>query len=96
MLSRASFDIDGQNNPIVKLEIASTPDVRDKIAKRFIEDFGHISQSCEIIVCGESEYWVWPIKPDQLRQAAAFMILKADELDRKTAQYTPLPESAPQ
>jgi hypothetical protein len=96
MLSKASFDLDAQNNPIVKLEIASTPDVRDKIANRFVQDFGHTSQWCEILVCGNSEYWIWPIKPEELRRVAAMMIEKADELERKTAQYATLVESASQ
>lgn len=96
MQSKASFDLDAENNPIVKLEIASTPDVRDKIAKRFVEVFGHTSQWCELLICGESEYWIWPIKPDELRRVAANMIEKANELDASKAKYAPLPESCKQ
>ncbi len=96
MQSKASFDLDAQNNPIVKLEIASTPDVRDKIANRFVQEFGHTSQWCEILVCGNSEYWIWPIKPEELRRVATMMNEKADELERQKAKFAPLTEPAQQ
>lgn len=83
MLSKASFDLDAQNNPIVKLEIASTPDVRDKIAKRFIESLRHESTWCQILPNSESEYIIWPILPDEFRKHAEWLLARADELDKR-------------
>lgn len=87
MQSKATFDLDQSNNPGIRLEIISTPDVRDKIAKRVIESLGHTSQWCEILPVSDNEYFIWPIKPDELRMQAAHMLTAADELERKTEQY---------
>lgn len=84
MQSRATFDLDVFNNPIIKVEISSTPDVRDKIAKRFIENLGHASQWCNITPSGDGEYLIWPIKPEELRKQAEYMNAWADEIEKGT------------
>jgi hypothetical protein len=86
MLSKASFDLDHSNNPVVKLEITSTPDVRDKIAKRFIEALGNSSQWCEIFPSGESEYIIYPVRPEEMRKMAAHLVARADESEGKTVK----------
>lgn len=87
MLSKAFFDLDHSNNPVVNLEIVSTPDMRDKVAKRFIEAFAHTSQWCEILPTADSQYTIFPLKPDELRRHAEFMIARADELEGKAIAY---------
>jgi len=83
MLSKATFDLDHDNNPVVKLQIISTTDdVRDKIAKRFIEALGHESTWCQILSNGTNEYTIWPIAPSELREQAQYMIRLADKLDK--------------
>lgn len=88
MYSKLSFDLDHSNNPVVKIEVTSSLDVRDKIAKRFTESFAHgSSQWCEILPTGDNEYWIWPIKPEELREKAKLMLLRADELERGREKY---------
>lgn len=43
MKSRVTFDLDGGNNPIILAHAEHSDDVRDKIAKRFVEKLGHSS-----------------------------------------------------
>lgn len=43
MKSKVTFDLDGQNKPIILAHVSITDDVRDKIARRFQEAFGHRS-----------------------------------------------------
>lgn len=86
MLSKATFDLDHSNNPVVKLEISSTPDVRDKIAKRFTEALGNISQWCEIFPSGEGEYIIYPVKPEELRRSAEHLTARADEYEKNTTK----------
>ena len=92
LLSKSIFDLDHSNNPILKLEIKSSPDVRDKIARRFIEGLGNTSQWLEIYPNGEGEYIVYPVTPERLRDQAKYMIARADELERKTTNYAQLVE----
>lgn len=40
MKSKVTFDLDGQNNPILLVQVSETEDVRDKIAHRFKENLG--------------------------------------------------------
>lgn len=40
MLSRISIDVDGDNQPIIKIEYKPSDDVRDKLVKKFMETFG--------------------------------------------------------
>jgi hypothetical protein len=87
MLSKAMFDLDVSNNPVIKLEITSSPDLRDKVAKRFIEAFAHTSQWCEILPTADNQYTIFALKPDELRRQAEFMIARADELEGKTLAY---------
>lgn len=87
MESKAMFDLDSYNIPILKLDIRSTPDVRDKIAKRFIEALGHNSQWCVILKTGETEWQVWPLKPEELRQAAQYLSERADVVEGITPPY---------
>ncbi len=83
MQSKATFDLDQNNSPVIKIQVTSTDDVRDKIAKRFTETFVHgDSQWCEILPSGEGEYLIWPIKPDELRKTAKYMMARADELEK--------------
>lgn len=83
MLSKAFFDLDQSNNPVIEVEVASTPDVRDKIAKRFIERLGSESQWCEILPVSESKYIIFPLTPSELRKTAALMIDRADKIDEE-------------
>lgn len=87
MESRASFDLDHSNSPVIRTNIKSSPDVRDKIAKRFIEALGHTSQWCGILPLGETEYMIYPIGPHELKEQAQFMLNRALELEQKTAAY---------
>lgn len=91
--SKSVFDLDHSNNPIITLDVKSSDDMRDKVAKRFIEALGHTSQWCEILPNGETSWIVYPIKPEELRQQAAYMIAKADELDRNLKTYKELQEA---
>ncbi len=43
MKSRVTFDLDGGNNPIILVHAEHSEDVRDKIARQFVEKFGHTS-----------------------------------------------------
>jgi hypothetical protein len=43
MKSRVTFDLDGGNNPIILVHAEHSDDVRDKIARQFVERFGHSS-----------------------------------------------------
>ncbi|HMF73452.1 MAG TPA: hypothetical protein VK616_18355 [Flavitalea sp.] len=40
MLSKISIDLDEDNSPVIKIEYKESPDVRDKMVKRFMENFG--------------------------------------------------------
>lgn len=82
MQSRATFDLDESNYPVVKLEITSSSDVRDKLAKRFIELLGHASQWCQIIQNNDGQYTIFPIKPEELGHHAEIMKAWADEIDK--------------
>ncbi len=93
MQSRATFDLCHQNTPVILVEIASTPDVRDKIARRFIEKLGHTSQWCEILPTSDNQYIIFPLAPNELRKTAEYMLLKADELEKQTSNYSALTES---
>lgn len=46
MKSRVTFDLDGGNNPIILVHAEHSDDVRDKIARQFVERFGHSSNVC--------------------------------------------------
>jgi len=87
MQSKVIFDLDYSNNPVVNLRISSSPDVRDKIAKRFIEALGKTSQWCEILPTADSEYTIFPITPEELRRHAGYMIARADELEEQVKKY---------
>lgn len=43
MKSKLRFDIGEDNSPIIYFEVEQTDDLRDKIAKRFIEELGYES-----------------------------------------------------
>jgi hypothetical protein len=92
MQSRATFDLDHSNAAIIRAEIIATPDVRDKIAKRFIESLGHTSQWCGILPISETEYMIFPIGPHELKEQAKQMLYRAEELERQTASYAALVE----
>lgn len=87
MQSRATFDLDCSNYPVIRAEIISTPDVRDKIAKRFIEALGHTSNWCIILPISDTEYMISPLGPHELKEQAKQMIFKAEELERRTELY---------
>ena len=95
MLSKAFFDLDQSNNPVINLEIVSTPDMRDKVAKRFVEAFGHTSQWCEILPTANNTYTIFALKPDELRRQAEIMMARADELEGKTLAYAKEVEGNP-
>lgn len=90
MQSKAWFDLDSHNNSILELAIVSTEDVRDKIARRFVEPLGHLSTFCEIYCNSSSQYVVFPIHPRDLRDRAAKMLEQAEEYDRQMSKYPPL------
>jgi hypothetical protein len=87
MESKAMFDIDSSNSPVIKLEVKSTTDLRDKVAKRFIEALGHESQWCEILSSGEGQYTIFPLTPAELRDKAECMLRRASKLEEETAKY---------
>jgi hypothetical protein len=39
MKSKITIDVDWDNQPIIKIEYEDSPDVRDKLVKRFMEGF---------------------------------------------------------
>lgn len=82
--SKSVFDLHYDNSPIIRLEVKSSDDVRDKIAKRFIESLGHASQWLEIVKSGDTGWVVFPIAPQELRRLAARMIAAADEFEKST------------
>ena len=48
MKSKITIDVDQDNQPIIKVEYSESDDVRDKLVKRFIENFGHNSNSARV------------------------------------------------
>lgn len=44
MKSKITIDVDWDNQPIIKIEYEDSPDVRDKLVKRFMEGFA--GESC--------------------------------------------------
>jgi hypothetical protein len=40
MKSKITIDVDEDNAPIIKVEYVPSEDVRDKLVKKFLEDFG--------------------------------------------------------
>lgn len=40
MKSKITIDFDWDNQPIIRIEYEDSPDVRDKLVKRFMESFG--------------------------------------------------------
>lgn len=48
MQSKVTFDLSWSNEPIIQAKISHTDDVRDKIAGKFKEEFGH--ESCLALV----------------------------------------------
>lgn len=85
MQSKATFDLCHSNTPVILVETASTSDVRDKIARRFIEKLGHVSQWCEILPTADNQYVIFPLAPSELRKQAEYMLSKAEELEKQTA-----------
>lgn len=83
MLSRSTFDLDHFDNSVIKLQIASSSDLRDKVARRFIEKLGGNSQWCEILKNGDSEYIIVPIPHDELRRHGQEMIQMVEDVARK-------------
>lgn len=81
--SKSVFDLDHANNPVISIEARSSDDVRDKVARRFIEALGGDSNWCQILPNGESQWIIYPIKPEEIRQHAAYMIARADEIEKK-------------
>lgn len=48
MLSKLQFDLNENNAPILRVIVSSSDDLRDKVAKRFIEGFQASSNFCKI------------------------------------------------
>lgn len=92
MESKVMFDLDCDNNSVIKIEIKSTADLRDKVAKRFIQAIGYDSQWCEILPSGELQFTIFPIKPEELRRHAQLMSERADKLEAEVAKYTTVVE----
>lgn len=88
MLSKSLFDLDHSNAPIIKAQILSSPDVRDKIAKRFIEELGHLSKWCCIQPISETDYMISPIGPHELMVHAEDMLKAALEYEARISQVT--------
>lgn len=55
MKSKITIDMDWDNQPIILIEYEESPDVRDKMVKRFMETFG-----------GESYFATFHFKQDNL------------------------------
>lgn len=77
MKSRVSIDVDHDNQPIIKIEYQDSPDVRDKLVKKFLETFGNASawsrtqwlQSSTL----DQVATIRPIAPDDLGKEASEM-----------------------
>lgn len=64
MKSSVKIGIDDNGGSVIELEVASSDDVRDKLAKRFVEALRHESNWCRIENVGVSqEYASWRISP---------------------------------
>jgi hypothetical protein len=61
MKSKATFDIDYENRPIIIAQATYTDDVRDKIAARFKESFSQRSNLC--VVSFLPDQWHIPESP---------------------------------
>lgn len=95
MQSKSFFDLDHSNAPVMRVQIISTSDVRDKIAKRFIESLGHTSQWCGILPINETEWMIYPIGPHELKEQAQFMLNRAEELEQQSRKYAAAIEGKP-
>lgn len=79
MYSKAKFDLDEQNQPVIRLTISNdTEDLRDVVAKQFTEHLGGSSCWCRIFCESGADglsYWtITPIKPDELQKESREMI----------------------
>lgn len=99
MKSRISIDVDYDNQPVIKIEYLESDDVRDKLVKKFMEDFGGSSMwahfSFSPIIFGHlntntpTVANIRPIKPIDLYLELPHIGKAVEEL------RGPLPETAP-
>lgn len=73
MLSKVQFDLSENNSPIIKATIQSSPDVRDTIAKKFIEAFAHQSTTCNVTFYQFDEkspviVYIEPVRPSEFKK----------------------------
>lgn len=87
MLSKSVFDLDQSNNPVIALEVKSSDDVRDKIAKRFTEKLATESRWCEILPNGSDGWVVFPLGPSELRKQAENMLAAAKDYEEACEKY---------
>lgn len=48
MKSKLRFELDEDNKPVIQLEVINSDDLRDKVAKKFLERLGSNSNYCLI------------------------------------------------
>ena len=82
MKSRITIEIDHDNQPIIQIQYEESPDVRDKLVKRFLESFGGSSCWATFYFSQNSEYGdisasIRPIHPTNLPEAVKPMIAEA-------------------
>ena len=92
MQSKAMFDIDSNNCPIIKVTAVATDDLRDKIARRFVEAGGHTSIWCNIYPSG-NDFLIIPITPEEMRREGEAMIRAAQDYEDQLAKYSKRIES---
>ena len=73
MISKINFDLSEDNSPVIVAEIRMSDDVRDKIAKRFLETFAYESNLCWVsFIDGVSIIEIAPMSPENVRAAIEF------------------------
>lgn len=72
MKSRISIDLDYYNKPIINIEYRESDDLRDKVVKRFLEEFGHNSNFCRVN---------WQIRENDINQAVNISPISPAQLE---------------
>ena len=73
MESKVAFDLNENNIPVISVKVKPSEDLRDKVAKKFIEDFGHSSWWCTAIFEQDGTMIITPITPQELEKQSRIM-----------------------
>lgn len=93
MKSSIKIDFDENGQPIIKVDIVKTEDVRDKLLQRFVEKLGYQSSYCKIDFLHGSTlehekentiktFIITPVTPDKLGEHGQLMIDLAKDVPK--------------